>query len=88
MVAAALWGHNWAGQHVRFNSDNTAAVAVLNSSPVPIPEEAPPPSYIHSGFGIEPDPMVRSLYHVQEVEELSKESTPRVYHRCGMRKMT
>ncbi len=31
VVAAALWGHNWAGQHVRFNSDNTAVVAVLNS---------------------------------------------------------
>lgn len=31
VVAAALWGGRWAGQHIRFHSDNTAVVAVLNS---------------------------------------------------------
>lgn len=31
VMAAALWGQHWTGQHVRFHSDNMAVVAVLGT---------------------------------------------------------
>ena len=31
VTAAALWGHCWAGKHIRFHSDNMAVVAILSS---------------------------------------------------------
>ena len=31
VIAAALWGEQWAGQCVRFNSDNMAVVDILHS---------------------------------------------------------
>ena len=31
VVAAAIWGGNWAGKSVHFNLDNAAVVALLNS---------------------------------------------------------
>ena len=31
VAAAALWGHCWAGKHIRFHSDNMAVVAILSS---------------------------------------------------------
>ena len=31
VAAAALWGNRWASQHIRFHSNNTAVVAVLNT---------------------------------------------------------
>ena len=30
VVAAALWGKYWPGEHVRFHSDNMAVVAIIN----------------------------------------------------------
>ena len=31
VIAAALWGHGWQGQHICFHSDNMAVVATINS---------------------------------------------------------
>ena len=31
VIAAAIWGNEWSGQSVRFQSDNAAVVALLNS---------------------------------------------------------
>ena len=31
VAAAALWGHCWAGKHIRFHSYNMAVVAILSS---------------------------------------------------------
>lgn len=31
VISAALWGHQWSGQSVHFQSDNTSVVALINS---------------------------------------------------------
>ncbi len=31
VVAAAVWGHRWQGMYILCNSDNTAAVAQVNT---------------------------------------------------------
>ena len=37
VLAATVWGHNWAGHHILFLSDNMAVVAALNSRAAPCP---------------------------------------------------
>jgi uncharacterized membrane protein len=31
VIAAAVWGKQWSGKHIRFHSDNMAVVAVLSN---------------------------------------------------------
>ena len=37
VIAAALWGHGWQGQHICFHSDNMAVVATINSKTARVP---------------------------------------------------